>query len=162
MAEEELDLSAEIEEHLYKVLVVGDFGVGESQWRSGTPLLISYVLQTYNSIVYTYSWDCCWGFSYASTVATCAVYVCMYTGALTDLDYNYSLSLSLSLLHSFSSLCCAVLTVPLSICHSCTLHLIKGKVSCLNRAVVYHYWYCSLFTPSLVYTDFHHQEIYWR
>ena len=55
MAEEELDLSAEIEEHLYKVLVVGDFGVGESQWRSGTPLLISYVLQTYNSIVYTYS-----------------------------------------------------------------------------------------------------------
>ena len=30
MAEVELDLSSEIEEHLYKVLVVGDFGVGGS------------------------------------------------------------------------------------------------------------------------------------
>ena len=29
MAQDEIDDSSEIEEHLYKVLVVGDFGVGE-------------------------------------------------------------------------------------------------------------------------------------
>lgn len=48
MAQDEIDDSSEIEEHLYKVLVVGDFGVGEvvsvCVCDYGTPLSTYYLI----------------------------------------------------------------------------------------------------------------------
>ena len=52
MAEVELDLSSEIEEHLYKVLVVGDFGVGG--WISLNAPEHSLTLSSYYNYIIQY------------------------------------------------------------------------------------------------------------